>query len=545
MHQQSHQPRRPLLGPSAYLLAALALLAGLLVLPAAPPAVADSTYLCTGYQACNKAGYSHAGYKSAGGTMYWRMYAGHNCTNYAAYRMVKGGMANSRPWSGEGNASHWGVAMKSITDQTPMVGAIAWWKANVPGAGSSGHVAYVEQVVSNTEIVVSEDSWGGDFHWRRITKGGKGWPSGFIHFNDAVLTPATPPSIPGTPKVGVALSAAQGSWKPSGSFKYQWSAGGTPIAGATARTYTPSAAVVRKKLTVTVTATKKGYRPGQAVASAATTVAPGTMAATAAPVVSGTPLVDETLTATPGAWSPAPASQSVQWYADGVAIPGATGWSLTLGQGQIDKQVVARVSVGAPGYTTATADSAATSPVLAGTITETTPYALTGRAGYGDVLTVRPGAVEPADSSVTYTWLRDGKPVAGQSGPSYRLKGDDVGHKIAVRLDFARRSYRSLSRTLPVESRVTAKPKVTVKATGRPGRVVVKVRVWAPGAPKPGGQAMLQVGTTKQTVRIVKGVAQVVVTGQRPGKRAVRVHWAGTPVLKSAWGKTTVTVPQG
>jgi surface antigen len=545
VHQQSHQPRRPLRAASACLLAAVTLLSGLLVLPPTPPAVADSTYLCTGYEACSKAGYPHAGYKGVAKTMYWRMYGGHNCTNYAAYRMVKSGMANTRPWSGEGNAAHWGKAMASITNQTPMVGSIAWWKANVPGAGSSGHVAYVEQVVSATEIVISEDSWGGDFHWRRITKGGKGWPSGFIHFNDAVLAPTTPPSIVGTPKVGVALSASQGAWKPTGSFKYQWSAGGTPIAGATARTYTPGAGEVRKRLAVTVTARKKGYKPGTAVASTATTVEPGTMALAAAPTITGTPLVDETLTATAGSWSPAPSAQSVQWYADGAAIPGATGWTLVLGQDQIDKRVTARVSVTANGYTTGTADSAPTTPVLAGTIAETAPYALTGRAAYGKVLTVSPGAVEPADASLTYTWLRDGKPVEGRTGPTYQLTSADVGHKISVRLDFARRSYRSLSRTLSAGGPVTTAPKVTVKAAGQPGRAVVRVRVWAPGAPKPGGQAMLQVGTAKQTVQIVQGYAKVVVGDLRPGKRAVRAHWEGTSLVKGAWGKTTVTVPRG
>ena len=61
--------------------------------------------------------------------MYWRMYGGHNCTNYAAYRMVKAGLPNTRPWSGGGNATYWGTSMKSLTNATPRVGAVAWWKA--------------------------------------------------------------------------------------------------------------------------------------------------------------------------------------------------------------------------------------------------------------------------------------------------------------------------------------------------------------------------------------------------------------------------------
>jgi hypothetical protein len=47
-------------------------------------------------------------------------------------------------------------------------------------------VAYVEKVVSPTEIIVSQDSWGGDFSWARITKDGKGWPNGFVHFRHLV-----------------------------------------------------------------------------------------------------------------------------------------------------------------------------------------------------------------------------------------------------------------------------------------------------------------------------------------------------------------------
>ena len=147
-----------------------------------------STYLCSGYAGCQAAGYGHAGYRQASSTMFWRMYAGHNCTNYVAYRLIQSGMPDVRPWSGSGNASNWGVAMAPITDQTPTVGSVAWYKPHVTPAGlGSGHVAYVEQVISDTEIIVSEDYWGGDFYWRRITKTGGGWPSGFIHFNDRVV----------------------------------------------------------------------------------------------------------------------------------------------------------------------------------------------------------------------------------------------------------------------------------------------------------------------------------------------------------------------
>src|SRR5689334_6965819 len=59
-----------------------------------------STYLCTGYAGCRNAGYSDAGYGAVIIRMYWRMYSVHNCTNYAAYRMIQAGMSAERPWSG-------------------------------------------------------------------------------------------------------------------------------------------------------------------------------------------------------------------------------------------------------------------------------------------------------------------------------------------------------------------------------------------------------------------------------------------------------------
>jgi len=519
----------------------LALLGGLLAIPAAP-AVADSTYLCTGYKGCANAGYSHAGYKSAGSTMYWRMYAGHNCTNYAAYRMVQAGMPNTRPWSGEGNASHWGKAMANITDQTPTVGSIAWWKANVPGAGSSGHVAYVEQVLSSTEIVVSEDSWGGDFDWRRITKTGKGWPSGFIHFNDAVLVPTAPPVIEGTPRVGAPVTANPGAWNQPGTFTYQWSAAKKAIAGATGQTFVPTVAQRKKKLSVVVTATRSGYQSGAASAKTATAVKAGTFAATAAPTITGTGLVDETLTVDAGGWSPAPESSSVQWYADGVAIAGATGWSHTLGQDQVDRSVTAVVSVRSNGYNAATQTSAATAPITANPLTETAPYGLTGTPANGETLTVTPGTFDPADAAVTLTWLRDGQPVAGASGTTYRLRPADVGARMAVRMDVAKRNHRSVSRTMELPGRVTTKPTLKVTADGAARRAVVKIRLWAPGIKKLSGKVTLQVGPRTRVVKVKNGYARVVVGDLPPGRRKVLLTYDGTSVVRPGKARGQVSV---
>lgn len=127
---------------------------------------------------------SDFGYSSSNQNMFWHMTAGHNCTNYVAYRLVQNGLPNLRPWVGTGNAYNWGLANPSITDQTPTAGAVAWYDAFAQPMGAYGHVAYVERVVSDDEIIISEDNWNGNFHWRRITRDSY-WPSGFIHFGAA------------------------------------------------------------------------------------------------------------------------------------------------------------------------------------------------------------------------------------------------------------------------------------------------------------------------------------------------------------------------
>ncbi|WP_162164506.1 CHAP domain-containing protein [Intrasporangium chromatireducens] len=173
---------------STVLLAIGVLVAGLMAnVPAAR--AAEWIVLCTGYDGCAAAGYPNAGYLAVSSTSYWSQYTGHNCTNYVAYRMVKNGMPTARPASLSGNASNWGPSFPMETTANPAVGSIAWWDTSF---STSGHVAYVERVVSSTEIIISEDNWGGDFRWRRVTLGGGLWPKGFIHLKDQGPTVAAP-----------------------------------------------------------------------------------------------------------------------------------------------------------------------------------------------------------------------------------------------------------------------------------------------------------------------------------------------------------------
>lgn len=188
---------------------AVSLLAGILLVGTGTlPAFGAYLSLCTGYITCTARGYSHFGYQTAAKNAYWRMATGHNCTNYVAYRLVRKGMPNARPWTGTGNAYNWGIANAAITDQTPAVGSVAWWAAGQRPIGKSGHVAYVERVISANEIITSEDNWGGNFYWRRVTR--EHWPTGFIHFNRKA-SPTNPPPVTG----GLPQGRIDRAWTPT------------------------------------------------------------------------------------------------------------------------------------------------------------------------------------------------------------------------------------------------------------------------------------------------------------------------------------------
>ncbi|WP_223181042.1 Tat pathway signal protein [Streptomyces griseicoloratus] len=178
------------------------------------------------------------------------------------------------------------------------------------------------------------------------------------------------PEVTGAVKVGAEVTASPGSWSsvPT-SYTYQWKADGQAISGATAPTYTVPASLLGKRLGVTVTAVRGGWKDGTA-SSAATVVAEGdALRATQRPVISGTAKVGKALMVSAGAWSPAAGSFSYQWFADGRAIPGATARVLILKAAQQGKKITVRVVAHRAGHRDGAAVSGPTTAVGAFPVT--------------------------------------------------------------------------------------------------------------------------------------------------------------------------------
>jgi hypothetical protein len=409
-----------------------------------------------------------------------------------------------------------------------MVGSVAWWSTN--------HVAYVEQVVDANTIVISEDHYGGQFDWRRIVRAGGGWPTGFIHLNDEVLAATAPPVVSGTPKVDAPLKATPGSWNLAGAaFTYQWFANGTAISGANGSAYIPTASQLGAKISVKVGASRSGYRSGYSTSPVSSAVAPGTMRATANPVVTGLAKVGGVLTVAGADWQPAASSQEIAWYADGVPIPGATTTAVKLGPAQLGHRITAVITGSRAGYLDSPASSAATEAVAPENLAMSRVPTLSGVPHVGQRLAVTPGDVSPSDVTVSYRWMRDGAWIKRAKAPTYTPTPADLGAKLSVRVVYAKDGYRAIGRVLALATPVRSSPAIKVRSRSHRS---VTVTVAALGVANPGGTiTIVNTRGERKIHRLVRGRTTFSPAWIHRGKRTFTVIYSGSPRVD---GRTTI-----
>jgi hypothetical protein len=243
---------------------------------------------------------------------------------------------------------------------------------------------------------------------------------------------ASAPTVSGTAKVGQTLAAIQGPWTPGATIAYRWLANGVAVPGANTSTLALTPAQVGKAITVRVVGSKPGFVTTSRFSAPTAAVAPGSLAG-AATVITGTPRVGSTLTAKPGNWSPAPVNLSYQWYRSGVTITGATASTYALTAADLGKTVTVKITARKTGYTAAGKTSAPTTAIAGNVMTAVRPT-ITGTARVGETLAVKTGTWSPTGVTFTYQWNRQGSPIPGATGASYKVVSADLGKGLSVRI---------------------------------------------------------------------------------------------------------------
>lgn len=249
----------------------------------------------------------------------------------------------------------------------------------------------------------------------------------------------TKPVVIGTPAVGQTLTADPGDYTPSDgvTLSYQWSGSGGQIDGATASTYTVTAADAGTSLSTTVTA----VRGADTLILTSDSVAVPVVNVTQ-PSITGTATVGHTLVASPGTWLSAPGlTFGYRWLRDGTPISGASLSSYLLTPADAGHRIAVRVL----GQKAPFADVVASStPRVVAALNLTRP-SFRGVLRAGHVLTASKGLWAAPGHVYRYQWLRNGKVIKGATTYRYRLTRHDRGKWIRVRVTAVRTGFPAVS----------------------------------------------------------------------------------------------------
>ncbi len=193
-------------------------------------------------------------------------------------------------------------------------------------------------------------------------------------------------------------------------------------------------------VTLQITTDDQGYWGSGGPQSDTDTVAINVTAAndapSGAPVVSGSAIEDQTLSADTSSIADADGlgAFAYQWQRNGAVIAGATGSSYTLGDADVGTSVGVVVSYTDSNGSAESLTSAAVGPVANVNDAPSGAPAVTGSAIEDQTLSADTSSIADADGlgAYSYQWQRNGAAIAGATSSTYTLGDADVGTSVRV-----------------------------------------------------------------------------------------------------------------
>ena len=197
---------------------------------------------------------------------------------------------------------------------------------------------------------------------------------------------------------------------------------------------------------------------------------PTNTSAAGAPTISGTPQVEQTLTADTSSITDEDGltnvSYSYQWIAGGSDIAGATGSTYTLTSSEQGQTVQVRVTFTDDADNEETLTSEATGAVAAAAAQANNPPTglptIGGTPQVGETLTADTSPIDDEDGltnvSYSYQWIAGGSDIAGATGSTYTLTASEQGKTVQVRVTFTDDADNEETLTSAATVEVTAAP---------------------------------------------------------------------------------------
>lgn len=325
------------------------------------------------------------------------------------------------------------TAVNGLADKDGL-GAISYqWEADgvvIPGATGSSLTLTQAQVGKAITVTGSYTDGEGTAEAETSV------PSTLVaNVNDA---PTGSVAIAGTAVQGGTLYAADtlDDLDDMGTVAYQWLANGVDIAGATSGQLAIGQSLVGKTISVLASYTDGGSKVERVFSTATAAVLNVNDAPTGLVTISGTATQGQTLTASNTlADVDGLGSVSYQWSANGVDIPGATGASLLLSQGQVGQEVTVKASYVDGQGTSERVASLPTPPVANVNDAPTGSLTITGTVTQGQTLTALNALADPDGLGViSYVWRANGVDIG--TGSSLALNQAQVGKAITVTANY-------------------------------------------------------------------------------------------------------------
>ena len=362
---------------------------------------------------------------------------------------ITAGGYHSLALTSDGHVTAWGYNQQgqtdvptSLADQT--VTAIAAGESHSLALTSDGHLtAWGSNGEGQTDLPTSL----ADKTVTAITAGS--YHSLAIYNAPVAATVTGLPSVTGTPTVGETLTGdvSEVATTPTGATpSYQWLRDDAPITDATATTYTMTNDDAGHTITFQVGATADGYNDATPVTSEAVGPVDGGQITLPLPSITGTPVVDGTLSATlPEGLAPSDASVTWQWYRG--QTPVGDGSSYTPVADDVDHVLTVTATATMDHFDEATRSTDTDSAVTPASFVTGPSASITGTGKVGETLTAGAGGTAPTPSDTAYQWYADDEVIEGATDATLLLGPAQRHTTITVKVTATRAGYDDASDT--------------------------------------------------------------------------------------------------
>jgi hypothetical protein len=227
-----------------------------------------------------------------------------------------------------------------------------------------------------------------------------------------------------------------------GTFSYQWLRNGQTISGATALTYTLTAADLSSPIAVRVSYTDNlGYAEQVTSGATANITKPANTLPTGAVSIVGSTLQGASLSINSSNLVDVDGvgTFSYQWLRNGQTISGATTSTYTLTAADVNAPITVRLSyIDNMGYAEQVTSAATAHITKPANTLPTGTVSIVGNAIQGSALSLNTNTLVDVDGlgTFSYQWLRNGQTISGATTPTYTLTAADVNTPISVRVSY-------------------------------------------------------------------------------------------------------------